>query len=199
MKKYFSNPSFLTGTIIFASLLLFLLSGSIFNRCDYDAIDTLNKFAASSKEHIFGTDYLGRDVFARILMALRISYSVGFIVMISGLITGIILGALSGYFGGIPDSIITKIVNTQMSFPGILLSLMLIAVFGNGTFITITALYIMTIPKFTRIARGGFIKYKNSLFVTAAKSRGAGSAVSSRYSVSSAASSWDRRRYSGLV
>lgn len=174
MKKYFSNKSFLAGFSILAFLLIFLITGSIFNCHRYDEIDTLNKFAHFSSEHLFGTDHLGRDVFSRILVSLRISFSTGFIVMVSGLITGIILGAFSGFFGGICDSIITKIIDTQMSFPGILISLMLIAVFGNTVEITITALYIMTIPRFTRIARSGFIKYKNSMFVTAAKSKGAG-------------------------
>ena len=174
MKKYFSNPCFLAGITILSILIIFLITGSILNNCRYDEIDTFNKFADISKEHIFGTDHLGRDVFSRILVSLKISFSIGFIVMILGLVTGIILGGISGFFGGMCDSIITKLIDTQMSFPGILISLMLIAVFGNTVEITVIALYIMTIPRFTRIARSGFIKYKNSMFVTAAKSKGAG-------------------------
>lgn len=174
MKKYFLNKSFFSGFVILLFLILFFIIGSFFCKYDYDAIDTSNKFLKFSSEHILGTDYLGRDVFARLSSSMKLSFLIGFSVVISGFITGVILGALSGFFGGIVDSVISKLVDTQMSFPGILLALMLIAVFGTDTIVTVTALYIMSIPRFTRIARSGFIKYKNSLFVLSAKAKGAG-------------------------
>lgn len=175
MKKYFSNLTFLTGFSIFCALLLFFVFGYIFIPYQYDQIDTLNKFAAFSKDHLFGTDYLGRDVFSRIIIGMKISLRIGFSVMLLGFICGTLLGALSGFFGGIVDSVISKLVDSAMAFPGILLALMLISVFGNGINVTILALFIMSLPRFIRISRSGFIKYKNSTFVKSAVAKGASS------------------------
>lgn len=176
MKKYFSNLTFLTGFSIFCALILFFVFGYIFIPYQYDQIDTLNKFAAFSKEHFFGTDYLGRDVFSRIIIGMKISLRIGFSVMLLGFVCGTLLGALSGFFGGIVDSVISKLVDSAMAFPGILLALMLISVFGNGINVTILALFIMSLPRFIRISRSGFIKYKNSTFVKSAVAKGASSA-----------------------
>lgn len=175
MKKYFSNLTFLTGFSIFCALILFFVFGYIFIPYQYDQIDTLNKFAAFSKAHLFGTDYLGRDVFSRIIIGMKISLRIGFSVMLLGFVCGTLLGALSGFFGGIVDSVISKLVDSAMAFPGILLALMLISVFGNGINVTILALFIMSLPRFIRISRSGFIKYKNSTFVKSAVAKGASS------------------------
>ena len=67
-----------------------------------------------------------------------------------------------------------KLIDTQMAFPGVLLALMLIAVFGNSLQNLILALGVMSIPRFARISRSGFIKYRDAEFIKAARSRGAG-------------------------
>ena len=173
MKKYFTNKSFIIGSILFSILITFLIVGFIFLPYDYNQIDTQNKFSNFSREHILGTDYLGRDIFSRIVIGMSISVGIGFTVMIFSLFFGTILGALSGFFGGTTDKIISKLTDTQMSFPGILLALMFIAIFDTSIKILIIALTIISIPRVTRIAKSGFLKYKNSLFVLNAKSKGA--------------------------
>ncbi|WP_294427565.1 ABC transporter permease [uncultured Treponema sp.] len=173
MKKYFANKSFLIGFCIIAFFLLLTFLGFFYLPYEADFTDTSNKFASFSTKHLLGTDHLGRDVFSRILVGIRISFGIGLTVMIFGCISGFLLGSISGYFGGITDTIIQKLVTVQMSFPGILLALMLIAVFGSNTKITLLALCIMSVPRFTRITRSSFMKHKNALFVKAARSRGA--------------------------
>ena len=173
MKKYFANKSFLTGFCIISFFLLLTLLGIFYLPYEADLPDTANKFAPFSAKHLLGTDHLGRDVFSRTLVGLRISFGIGFTVMIFGCFFGLLIGSISGYFGGIADTIIKKLVSVQMSFPGILLALMLIAVFGNDTKITLLALCIMSLPRYTRITRSSFMKHKNALFVNAARSRGA--------------------------
>lgn len=84
------------------------------------------------------------------------------------------MGAVAGYYGGKIDEVIMKLIDTQMAFPGVLLALMLIAVFGNSLQNLIFALGIMSIPRFARITRSGFIKYRDAEFIKAARSRGAG-------------------------
>lgn len=175
MKKYFQNKAFLAGSIMLGSILLVMLAGIIHLPYNCEAISVTEKLQGFSLAHIFGTDNLGRDILSRIMVGIRISLAIGFIVMIAGLTAGLILGSLSGWFGGITDTIIMKFISTLMSFPGILMALMLIAVFGTDIKITIIAISIMSVPRYTRITRSGFIKYKNSLFVKAAKTRGASS------------------------
>ena len=153
MKEYFSNKSFLTGFSLILFFLLAMLLGFAYLPYDPNFPDTSNKFASFSAAHLLGTDHLGRDIFSRILVGIRISFGIGFTVMIFGLLAGLILGSISGYFGGWLDLIIQKLVTVQMAFPGILLALMLIAVFGNDIKITILALCLMSIPRFTRITR----------------------------------------------
>lgn len=174
IKKLFSNKTFLTGFCMFSFVILLMIAGMIHLPYDPNLTDAASKLSAPSFSHLLGTDNLGRDVLSRVMVGTRLSVFIGLIVMICGMFTGIILGSVSGYFGGIFDVIIMKLVSTQMAFPGILLALMLVAVFKPELKITILALTIMSVPQFTRITRSGFIKYKNSLFVQAARVRGAG-------------------------
>lgn len=173
-KEYFSNRTFLTGIILFSLILLIMIAGFFFLPFDPNEINAEEKFSSFSKTHLLGTDNLGRDVLSRIMVGTRISVGLGFSVAIFGFAAGLILGAASGWFGGIPDTILMKLVNTQMSFPGILLALMLTAVFEPRIEITFLALCLMSVPRFTRITRSGFIKYKNSVFVQSARAKGAG-------------------------
>jgi len=175
MKKYFQNRTFLAGFIIISLILIFMILGLIFLPYDPTATDAFNKFQKISKAHILGTDHLGRDVFSRLIVGTRNSLLVGLCVMFFGSVAGIILGALAGFFGKWVDAIISKLIETQMAFPGILLALMLISVLGARISITILALTVMSIPRMTRIVRSGFIQYKNSLFVKASIAKGAGS------------------------
>jgi len=173
MKQYFANKSFLIGFCLICFFLLLTLTGFFYLPYNPDFPDTADKFASFSAKHLLGTDHLGRDVFSRILIGTRISFGIGFTVMIFGCIFGLLIGSISGYFGGVIDTIIQKLVTVQMAFPGILLALMLIAVFGTDIKITLLALCIMSIPRFTRISRSSFMKFKSSLFVKAARARGA--------------------------
>lgn len=175
MKKYFQNKTFLAGFVIISVILIFTILGLIFLPYDPTATDAFNKFQKPSRLHILGTDNLGRDVFSRLIVGTRNSLFVGICVMIFGSAIGILLGAMAGYFGKWVDTVISKLIDTQMAFPGILLALMLISVLGSHIQITILALTIMSIPRMTRIVRGGFIKNKNSLFVKSSIAKGAGS------------------------
>ena len=172
--KYFKNPNIIVGTIFILIIFALMLVGFFYTPYEFDAINVENKLSFFSKEHILGTDDLGRDILSRLMLACRSSFFIGTAVSVLGLLVGGILGSIAGYFGGIIDEIIMKLIDVQMAFPGILIALMIIAVFGGGTNNIILALSIMSIPKFARIMRSGFIKYKNYDFVKAEKARGAG-------------------------
>ncbi len=101
-----------------------------------------------SAAHPLGTDQFGRDVLSRIMQGARVSFLVGALTVVFGLVVGGAVGAVAGYYGGKVDEVIMKLIDTQMAFPGVLLALMLIAVFGNSIQNLILALGVMSIPRF---------------------------------------------------
>ncbi|KGX86617.1 ABC transporter permease [Pontibacillus litoralis] len=132
-----------------------------------------DRFLPPSLEHPFGTDNFGRDILSRIMQGSQTAFLVGFTAVSIGGIGGTIIGAIAGYVGGWIDEIFMRIMDAMMAFPGILLALMFITVFGSSLTNTTIALGIMSIPGFARIARSGFIQYKQFDFVKAANGMGA--------------------------
>lgn len=174
MKNYFKNSKILAGSIMIGIIFILMIIGFFFTPYDFAQIDVTNKLDFFSFKHILGTDDLGRDILSRFMIAARESVFIGFASVLIGLIVGTLMGAFAGYFGGVIDEIIQKIIDTLMAFPGILIALMIVAVLGSNENNIIIALSIMSMPKFARISRSGFIKYKSADFIRAEVVRGAG-------------------------
>lgn len=173
MKKYFTDISFCIGFAMVTGMFAMLCISFFWLPYDTNTMDITNKLAAPGSAHWLGTDQFGRDVASRIMKGVQISFLIGVLVVTAGGTVGTVLGAFSGYFGGKVDEIIMKLVDAQMAFPGVLLALMLISVFGNGIGNTILALSIMAVPRFVRISRSGYMKLREADFVRAEKVRGA--------------------------
>lgn len=173
VKKCFQNRNFILGFCMVGAMAALMLVGFFYMPFESDAMGTGGKLEFFSGAHLLGTDQFGRDIFSRIMEGTRISFLVGFLTVAFGLAVGGLIGSVSGYYGGKVDEVVMKLIDTQMAFPGILLALMLIAVFGTGLQNTILALGIMSIPRFARISRSGFIKYRDAEFIKAARARGA--------------------------
>lgn len=174
LKKCLHNKNFIIGLCMVGLMVLVMVVGFFYMPYDPDAMDTENELQFFSAAHPLGTDQFGRDVLSRIMQGARVSFLVGALTVVFGLVVGGAVGAIAGYYGGKVDEVIMKLIDTQMAFPGVLLALMLIAVFGNSIQNLILALGIMSIPRFARITRSGFIKYRDAEFIRAARSRGAG-------------------------
>jgi len=140
---------------------------------DYNEINTSIRLLQPGVKHILGTDYLGRDIFSRIMAGGRNSILLAVFTVAGAAIAGSILGLLAGYKGGITGEIIMRIIDTLSSFPGIVLALLFVAVMGNSQFSLFTALLILFTPSYTRIMRTGALQYKNSTFIQAEKVLGA--------------------------
>lgn len=173
MKRYLKNKSFLTGAILAFIMLGMLVVSLFWMPYDPEEMYLAPKLSLPSISHLMGTDQFGRDVMSRIMKGIQVSFGIGVVVVAAGGLVGTILGACSGYFGGYVDEVIMKIVDAQMAFPGILLALMLMCIFGRGLSNTILALSIMSIPRFVRMARSGFLKLREADFVKAERVRGA--------------------------
>ncbi len=133
-----------------------------------------NTLQAPSSEHRLGTDWLGRDVLARIIFGSRISLAIGLISVGIGLLIGVPIGALSGYYGGKFDLFVQRLIDIMIAFPGILLAIVIVTVLGVGVENVMIAVGIASIPIYTRLVRGSVLSVKEQGFVAAAKSLGIG-------------------------
>lgn len=131
-----------------------------------------NKFLKPCKEHIFGCDNLGRDLFARIIHGSRVSLALGFVATIFSTIIASLLGASAAFIGGKYDAIVTRCVDILISIPSILLSLAISAGFGVGLPQLIVAITIGQIPGYIRIVRSTVLGIANQEYIEAARAVG---------------------------
>jgi len=135
--------------------------------------DLVRSLQAPSRTHWFGTDQLGRDLFTRILYGARVSLAIGLVTVgIAGAI-GLILGVISGYLGGVVDVILMRLVDVQLSFPFILLALVVNAILGIGLQNIIITLIITGWVVYARLVRGEVLALKALDYVEAARALGA--------------------------
>ncbi len=125
-----------------------------------------------SLQHPLGTDYLGRDILARLLYGARLSLLIGFLAVAIGLVVGVPLGAVSGFYGGWIDLIIQRIADILLSCPSFLLALSLVAILGVGLENVVISVGISAVPFFIRLVRGSVLTIRELTYVEAAKSVG---------------------------
>jgi peptide/nickel transport system permease protein len=129
--------------------------------------------APPSWKHPFGTDFLGRDVLSRVLIATRIAMLVGIIAVAIALTIGLVMGPISGYYGGAVDSVIMRIADIFFAFPYILFVLLIMSVLGSGFQNVFIAIGVLGWATFARIVRGQILSVKSMEFVEAARAQGA--------------------------
>ena len=127
---------------------------------------------APSLHHIFGTDYLGRDLYSRLVHGTSATLSASAVALIVGLVGGILLGIVSGYLGGWVDSIISRVIDVLLSVPGLLLSMVIVVALGFGAVNAAIAVGVSSIASFSRITRSEVLRTRTSAFVEAAQHQG---------------------------
>ena len=131
-----------------------------------------NRLQPPNAEFLLGTDNLGRDILTRILYGGRVSLQVGIISVAIGATLGTFLGLLAGYLGGRVDTLIMRFIDVMMAFPGILLSLVIVAVLGRNLQNVMVAVGLSSIPIYTRVVRGSTLSVKQVDYITAAQALG---------------------------
>ena len=140
----------------------------------YDPLkpDFRNAVAPPSLEHLFGTDQLGRDILSRVLYGARVSVSIGVFAVLLGLFAGTSIGLVAGYSGGRVDAFLMRSIDVLLAFPGILLAIMIISIFGSSVANIVVALAVFSVPTFARVSRSSALSIKNLEYVQAAVSTG---------------------------
>ncbi|MDU2620600.1 MAG: ABC transporter permease [Dialister sp.] len=168
IRGFKENKAFrISSCLVFLLLAVTLLAPVI---APYDPLDAImrNANAAPSAEHLFGTDKLGRDVLSRILYGASYSLSsvVGLVALI--FVVGTTLGVIAGYSGGIIDTVIMRIADMMISFPGVILAIAIAGILGGSLFNAMVALLCVTWTKYARLSRSMVLKIKKHDFVSAA-------------------------------
>jgi peptide/nickel transport system permease protein len=128
---------------------------------------------SSERGFILGTNQIGQDVFSRIIWGTRIALIVGFLSAIVAIVIGVPIGLLSGFIGGPLDRVLTLVMDSMYSFPGLILAIAIAAVLGPGIGNVIVAIAAVYVPTYFRIVRGQTMTVKEQLYVEAARSLGA--------------------------
>lgn len=132
----------------------------------FDPDEIVGTFSgAPSREFLLGTDQIGRDVFSRLLYAMRVSLLVGILATFISTVVGVILGLIAGYFGGIADMVIMRFTDMVMSFPYILLVLVAASIFEPGMWSIILILGFVDWPGIARLVRGNVLSLRETNFV----------------------------------
>jgi peptide/nickel transport system permease protein len=127
-----------------------------------------------SLQHLFGTDRLGRDIFRRIIHGTQVSLLIGFVVVFASGTFGVVLGLIGGYFGKAADTVIMRLMDILLAFPGILLAIAIVAVRGPGLVNTIIAVAVVGVPGYARVVRSVVLSVRERDYVHAARMIGVG-------------------------
>lgn len=159
------------GSVLLILILMAALAPVI---APYDPIkQSADLLRAPSRQHLFGTDELGRDILSRIIFGARISLTVGLIAVgIAGGI-GTVVGLISGFTGGALDSVIMRVIDVLMAFPGIILAILIMATLGASLVNVMIAVGISAIPWYARTVRATTLVVKENDYILSARALGA--------------------------
>lgn len=133
---------------------------------------TLNVSGFTGEAHVLGTNTLGQDVFSRVIWGTRIALFVGFAAAVFAMLIGVPLGLIAGFWSGRLEKVLTLVMDSLYSFPGLILAIAITSVLGPGVLNVIVAIATLYIPTYYRIVRGQTMSVKEELYVEAAESLG---------------------------
>jgi peptide/nickel transport system permease protein len=172
-ERRFASLSVVIGVAIIVGIPLISLAGSLFgvaahpNRPDFAAI-----LQPPSWSRPFGTDAIGRDVFARVLAATPLDYEVSILTTVGSLVIGVTMGIVAGYFGGSVDTIIMRTVDSLIAFPFFIFVMAFVAVYGEGLVGIYVGLIAFGWAFFARITRAEMLAIRDRQFINAAQLSG---------------------------
>lgn len=175
-KRLRKNKMAMFGLVIIVILFLTAVFADLIAPYTYKEQDLMNMFQTPSKEHLFGTDEFGRDIFSRVVYGSRISLEVGFIAVGISLVLGGVIGAVAGYYGGRLENVLMRFMDVLLAIPQILLAIAIVAALGPSIFNLMVAVGISSIPGYARLVRASVLTIREQEFIEAARAVGSSDA-----------------------
>ena len=168
-RPWYSTPSILVGIAALGLMLLLSFFLPVMVGHTPFEMDNTARLQGPSPQHWLGTDQFGRDVLSRTMYGTRISLLTGIVAVLTASLPGLWLGLLAGYYGGWIDILITGATNVMLAFPGLLLSMLIIAWLGPGLGNAMLAIGLAGTPNYIRLTRSNTIRLKKAWFIRAAR------------------------------
>ena len=172
VRRFRNNPTSLVGLAIFLAVILAAVFAPWIWPVDPLEQDVVERLVGPSLAHPLGTDSFGRDVLARLLHAGRISLLIGVSSIALAMLVGSAIGIAAGYIGGWFDAMVTSLLDVLLSFPTLLLGLMVVAMLGSSVENLVLAIALTELAPFARFARAPTIALKNRDFIEAGRALG---------------------------
>lgn len=173
LRRFVQNRMAFIGAVLVGILCVIAVLAPVITRYEPNAINYGSLLQGPSGEHWFGTDFLGRDLFSRVVHGARISLLVGVVAVTLAMLIGVPLGLAAGFFGGAVDAFVMRLVDIFLAFPVILLAIAIMSILGPSIFNVMIALGLVGWTKYARLVRGIVLSLRESEFVTAATALGA--------------------------
>lgn len=172
-RRLLRNRAALGGMIALAVLLAASLIGPSLIPFPFDAVNKVDVWVGPlTHGHLLGTDALGRDLLARLLMGLRMSLAIGFVATAVSLVIGVVWGAVAGFVGGALDEVMMRVVDVLYSLPFIFFVILLMVTFGSNVILIFVAIGAVEWLTMSRIVRGQTLSLKQKEFIEAARAAG---------------------------
>lgn len=173
VRRFRRHKLAVAGLIVLVALILVAVLAPQLAPHDPNYIDMTTFQERPSRAHLLGLDQVGRDVLSRLIFASRISLAVGVVAVGIYVVIGTVLGSLAGYYGGAVDVILTRFADMVLSFPQIMLILVIVAIVGPSIWNIMVVLGLLGWPPIFRIVRGQFLSLREQDFVQAGRAMGA--------------------------
>ncbi|SFN98550.1 ABC transporter permease [Proteiniclasticum ruminis] len=167
------NKAAMLGLLVMVILILAAVFADYVAPYGYDDQDLMRRFQTPNKDHWFGTDNFGRDIFSRIVYGAQVSLKVGLIAVGIAMFIGGALGAVAGFYGGKIDNVIMRFIDILLAVPSILLAISIVAALGPELRNVMIAVGIGSIPSYGRIVRASVLSLRDQEFIEAARAVGA--------------------------
>lgn len=169
IKRLIRQKGAAIGALVLLICIAVAVLGPLIAPYSPSAQNLRERLVGPSTEHLAGTDRFGRDIFSRLIWGSRVSLQVGTYAVLLGLLLGIPLGLCAGYFGGIIDRIVGRVVDIMLSFPSLVLAIVVVGMVGTGILSVSFAIGITLIPRFARLIRAETLVTREEDFVMAAR------------------------------
>lgn len=174
LKKYnLKRKTYILAAIVII-LLLFSIVAPYITPCDPYATDPLNMKSAPSAQHLFGTDYLGRDVFSRVLVGARTSIFATLVLVVISFVIGSAIGIICGYYGGVVDNVLMRITDILLSLPQLVLAIAVAGILGGSLINALIAIGITSWTSYARLARSHTMRIKQLPYIDSVRMTGCG-------------------------